>query len=573
MKKFILISMSIVLVSCDGGLSSLFPKLVMNSSSLSVKVGSSVNIEWAGENISNCNASGAWSGSKNLSGSENIVIEKGGTNQFSISCQDLSGNAFQESLTIIGEEIFSGRVIDGYIRGATVYIDQNNNLELDEEEEYTTTDNEGLFELTYKQGILVTEGGIDLITGNQVDDLALTLPIYEYNKSVTVTPLTSLQMHLNSPSDLNLALGIDKNIDLSDLDPEAMKNVDQVYAYIYEKGNQVAILAMGMHAFMADDNPDQKMTHDAFYAIAKVLEDEVINKKAVVNLESAQFIENVIDYFAEDQFKKNPNLNIDKFALSNMKQVISSFIPMIELKSDDYATSAIFDFSTSTFLSDLRDLNQGTNIEKIIDAYSNPALYLSSNKNIGINALNPNTDLDFTNLLSLPYVNGESINDDASSSDSKVFKASYILSSDDETQPIQLINLRNEDGLIYSDIMVDPSIHGYESLSSFEIRIKSGQGLSFNEDSIMIDQLGYSMSNLTANNQLKSVWVSPLTKNSLGQGKIGELVFSVDNLSGTTNELILETNLVGGTNGDFESEESGLIENKFMLSASYSSTE
>ena len=186
MKKFILVSASIILVSCDGGLSSLFPKLLMSSSSLSAKVGTSVNIEWIGENISNCNASGAWSGNKNLSGSENIIIEKAGSNQFSISCQDLSGNAFQESLTIIGEEIFSGRVIDGYIRGATVYIDQNNNLELDDEEEYTTTDNEGLFELTYKQGVLITEGGIDLITGNHVDDLALTLPLYEYNNFFTI---------------------------------------------------------------------------------------------------------------------------------------------------------------------------------------------------------------------------------------------------------------------------------------------------------------------------------------------------------------------------------------------------
>ena len=571
MKKFILVSVSIVLVSCDGGLSSLFPKLLMSTSSLSAKVGTSVNIEWIGENISNCNASGAWSGNKNLSGSENIIIEKAGSNQFSISCQDLSGNAFQESLTIIGEEIFSGRVIDGYIRGATVYIDQNNNLELDEEEEYTTTDNEGLFELTYKQGILISQGGIDLITGNHVDDLALTLPLYEYNKFFTITPLTSLQIHLNSPSNLNLALGIDKNIDLSELDPEAMKNVDQVYAYIYEKGNQVAILAMGMHAFMSEENPDQKMTHDAFYAIAKVLENELINNQTVVNLESPQFIENVIDYFAEDQFNKNPNMSIDKFALSNMKQVISSFIPMIELKSDDYATSAIFDFSTSTFLSDLRDLNRGINTAKILDAYSNPALYLSSNKNIGINALDSNTDLDFTNLLSFTDVSGESIIDESSSSDSKVFEPSYTLNSNDETQPIQLTNLRNEGDLIYSDIMIDPSIYGYESLSSFEIRVKSGQGLTLNEDSIMIDQLGYSMSNLTANNQLKSVWVSPLTKNSLEQGKIGELIFSVNNLNGIKNELILETNLVGGTNGDFESEESGLIENRFILSTSYSS--
>ena len=244
---------------------------------------------------------------------------------------------------------------------------------------------------------------------------------------------------------------------------------------------------------------------------------------------------------------------------------------MIELKSDDYATSAIFDFSTSTFLSDIRDLNGGINTENILDAYSNPALYLSSNKNIGINALNPNNDLDFTNLLSFTDVSGESIIDESSSSDSKVFEPSYTLNSNDETQPIQLTNLRNEGDLIYSDIMIDPSKYGYESLSSFEIIVKSGQGLSLNEDSIMIDQLGYSMSNLTANNQLKSVWVSPLTKNSLEQGKIGELIFSVNNLNGIKNELILETNLVGGTNGDFESEESGLIENRFILSTSYSS--
>ena len=571
MKKIILLSTSLFLMSCDGGIASLFPKLLMSSNLMSVNVGTSININWSGENINDCFASGAWAGSKDISGSENILIEKGGPNEFSISCKDLSGNKFQETLIVNGEKIFSGRVIDGYIRGATVYIDQNNNLELDETEQYTNTDNEGFFELTFKQGVLVSEGGIDLITGNLVDNLALTLPLYHYNEFLMVTPLTSLRMHFNKPSNLNLALGIDNNIDLSELDPEAMKNVDQVYSYIYEKGNQIAILAMGMHAFMSDNSYGNELTHDAFFSIATVLENEYINNQQRVDFESPQFIEDVIDYYVDDHFNKNPDINIDKFAVSKMKQVMSSFIPMIELKNDDYVTSAIFDFSTSTFLSDLRDLRNGINVDKIINAYEeNMALYLSSNKNIDINNLDPNAKLDFTNLLSVSDKNNQTLVNDPSSSDTRIFKTSYSLNSMDETQPIQLANLRNENGLIYSDIIVDPSVYGYESLSSFEIRVKSGQGVIFDSDSIRIDQLGYNMNNLTTDNGLKSVWVSPLTKNSLDQGKVGVLAFAIDSSRGDSNQLIFETNLVGGTKDDFESQESGLTKNVFLLTASHS---
>ncbi|MGL9621324.1 VCBS domain-containing protein [Bradyrhizobium sp. U531] len=77
--------------------------------------------------------------------------------------------------------------IDGYIGGATVFADANNNGILDAGEAYTTTRADGSFTLAGGSGPLVSIGGVDISTGLQVAGV-LRAP----EGSTVITPLTTL---------------------------------------------------------------------------------------------------------------------------------------------------------------------------------------------------------------------------------------------------------------------------------------------------------------------------------------------------------------------------------------------
>jgi len=275
MKKIHLLLLMLFLTSCDAGigtgfLSKLMPKLLFSSTSLSTEVGTNITLNWTSENTTSCTASGAWSGSKEPSGSENIDINTAGSNEFFLTCQGPSNKTASSSLIVYGQKIFTGRVIDGYIRDAKVYIDRNNNFINDENEPFTYSDNEGLFELQYQPGTIISEGGFDILTGNLVDKLTLSLPLYGYSEYKTVTPLTSLLTFFENRTNLNLSLGIDSSIDLSLIDPEAMKNEGPVYAYLYEKGNQIALLGLGIQVFAEGQYGNSDRSEMAFESIASI---------------------------------------------------------------------------------------------------------------------------------------------------------------------------------------------------------------------------------------------------------------------------------------------------------------
>ncbi|MDP2282677.1 MAG: hypothetical protein Q8L06_00950, partial [Pseudohongiella sp.] len=119
-----------------------------------------------------------------------------------------------------------GTAIDGYVSGATIFIDVNNNGEHDIGEPITTTDSKGDFvfnEDVLPEGILIGKGGIDLATG-QAFQGKMTAP----GGAAVISPLTTLvqQMMSNQPGksqaavedDIFRALDIPR-VDLSSFDP------------------------------------------------------------------------------------------------------------------------------------------------------------------------------------------------------------------------------------------------------------------------------------------------------------------------------------------------------------------
>jgi 2',3'-cyclic-nucleotide 2'-phosphodiesterase (5'-nucleotidase family) len=97
-------------------------------------------------------------------------------------------NANSSSSSTASRPTAAGTVIDGYISGATVFIDVNGNGQLDAGEPSTTTDAQGNFSLPADvTGTLIAFGGTDVSTGLEFKG-ALKAPA----GATVVTPLTTL---------------------------------------------------------------------------------------------------------------------------------------------------------------------------------------------------------------------------------------------------------------------------------------------------------------------------------------------------------------------------------------------
>jgi Domain of unknown function (DUF4347)/RTX calcium-binding nonapeptide repeat (4 copies)/FG-GAP-like repeat/Calx-beta domain len=139
----------------------------------------------------------------------------------------------------------TGVVIDGYISGATLFLDANKNGIKDPNEPSTTTDSSGKFnldipfdifdknkngEIDPEEGNLVAIGGTDTATG-----LPLETPVTAPPDSTVVTLLTSLIADLtdkgiepeSAQSLVKAAFGLAADIDLTTLDPILATNTNQ----------------------------------------------------------------------------------------------------------------------------------------------------------------------------------------------------------------------------------------------------------------------------------------------------------------------------------------------------------
>lgn len=122
-----------------------------------------------------------------------------------------------------GNGITHGKVVDGYIAGATVFADANGNLTWDEGEARTVTDAQGNFTLADAQGSLVATGGTDIAT-----NLAFTGMMIAPEGATIINPITTLQETLirqgqstdQAQATISTAFGISvANLDVDQRDP------------------------------------------------------------------------------------------------------------------------------------------------------------------------------------------------------------------------------------------------------------------------------------------------------------------------------------------------------------------
>ena len=247
MKKIILITSSIsLLVACGGGGGTSAPSPSISFTTTStyprITVGALVNLTWSATNSESCEASGLWSGTKSVGGSEDVYINNLGDNKFTIQCTGAGGSS-TASLVWQSYRMTYGKVVDGYIRQADVFIDIDDNWTLTSaSEDLAISNNEGRFYIPYTDGNLVSIGGTDLDSEVLLDKFLMTHKLTGYSDFKTITPVTSVAAFMEDSSLINEVLGIDASIDVLAFDPVPNKGDGGINDYLYEKGNQLTIL-------------------------------------------------------------------------------------------------------------------------------------------------------------------------------------------------------------------------------------------------------------------------------------------------------------------------------------------
>jgi hypothetical protein len=394
-----------IITSCGGGGggggSDPLPQLIravissFTSTSMSTEVGSSIDLSWSSTNSSSCNASGAWSGSKPSNGSETINISTAGTSTYTLTCIGEGGNA-TSSIQIEGYRNIVGVTVDGYISGASIFIDTDNDYALDSSETSTTSSTDGSFTIKYANGVLASLGGQDVDTQTQLDNLLLIRDLSGYTESsFMITPVTSVAHFMPSQNIYNL-LGLDSDLDIYTTDPVANIGSGAGYDLLYEKGNQLTILAYSLQNISNDLNSSMDSTADYFKAISDEIALEYTDTEAAVNIEKGAFIEKVIDNLITAK-----SLTIDASNKANAVKALSSVIPVIGIKATNDLTASVLRFSTNKFQNDFLSIVKGTADQSVITSYTSDVLnYIAADQNINASDIQP-TILAFADAVSL----------------------------------------------------------------------------------------------------------------------------------------------------------------------------
>ena len=352
----------------------------------------------------------------------------------------------------------NGFVSKGPLKGATAFIDLNNNNSLDAGETSVTTLADGSYLLssstaTARVVAISTDATVDMSSGAAVGNLTLTAPA----GATMVTPLTTLvdQSPDLTVEELKTALGI--TVDPLTFNPFAA-GADADQAVAAEKAAQQITGVLTTTTKLTGGDAA------AFSAAVKGLA-AALDTGAAVNLADAAVITSVLDSAALETGKTISDANKQKFAASiaNVNQVLEDvLVSGVNLSSSDIknALATVNQFSetvaaldTSDLSVDLADAAFGgfDDIETVKSALSNPAP----------------TDISMSGLL-------------ISSDSNTIGTASATdLDSNGDANTDIVFSLLGDDKAFFSIdqntgvLTVDKTVAGYDDKSSFSIVIKA----------------------------------------------------------------------------------------------------
>jgi len=457
LKNTFLFLSTFIIVSCGGGGGGggsptpalLFPSITFSTSSSSVLIDGTTTLTWSSTNSSSCSAS--WTSQTSTSGTETITISNAGNNTFSISCIGEGGSS-NKSLTVEGYRNTTGVIVDGYVTGANVFIDEDENWTLDASESSTTSDNEGKFTIKYTNGYLVSLGGIDLDSQTALDNLLLTHKLTGHTDFKVVTPLTSVAAFMNDASNTNAALGIDSEINIATFDPVANKGDGGVNDFLYEKGNQLTVLAYALQNITNDLKTTTDSTQDYFKAISEEIEAEYTETSSKVDIETEAFIIKALDNIIAAKA-----LTISDEAMTNTSKALSGVMPVIEVKSRNDLTTSVVRFAISTLQTDIKNIANGSASAETIASYKSDVLnYIAKDQDIDSNEITPDINAIADSVSTNEDTN---ITINVLANDSFISSSPYVLSALNGSHGLVEVSDNN---IIYSP---DSDFNGSDSFS------------------------------------------------------------------------------------------------------------
>jgi serralysin len=379
--KFIIFTI-VIIASCSGSGSKPLPTVNLVADPTSLPLGNTSTFSWTSTNSNSCSAT--WTSQTSISGSELVTINNLGNNTYSISCIG-DGGTNSASVIVEGYKETDGVVVDGYISGAEVCIDEDDSWTCDANENLTTSDNEGKFTIRYANGNLVSIGGTDLDSQTLLDNLLITHKLTGHSDFKAVTPVTSIAAFMVDASLVNAALGIDSSIDVFTFDPVENKGDGGINDYLYEKGNQLTILAFALQNITNNLNTTTETTQDYFKAITEEIEKEYTQTETKVDIETEAFVTKAFDNIITAK-----SVTIAETAKANAAKALAGVLPVIEVKSSDDLTTAVIRFALSTLQTDILAIANGTAAAETVTSYTSDVLvYIAEDQDIDADEIAP----------------------------------------------------------------------------------------------------------------------------------------------------------------------------------------
>jgi hypothetical protein len=358
------------------------PTVNLSADPTSVLLNGTSTLTWSSSNTSTCSAS--WTTQTGTSGSEVVTISGAGNNNFSISCSG-DGGTRSASVSVEGYRNTDGVVVDGYISGAEVCIDEDESWTCDSSENSTTSDNDGKFTIKYANGSLVSIGGTDLDSQTLLDNLLITHKLSGHSDFKAVTPVTSVAAFMTDSSAVNAALGIDSSIDVFTFDPVFNKGDGGINDYLYEKGNQLTVLAYALQNITNNLNTTTETTQDYFKAITEEIEKEYTETETKVDIETEVFVTKALDNVIAAK-----SVTIDETAKTNTTKALANVLPIIKVKSSNDLTTSIIRFAVSTLQDDIQAIANGSSSTETVTSYTGDIYnYIANDQNIDVNEIIP----------------------------------------------------------------------------------------------------------------------------------------------------------------------------------------
>ena len=232
---------------------------------------------------------------------------------------------------------------------------------------------------------MVSIGGTDLDSQTLLDNLLITHKLTGHSDFKAVTPVTSVAAFMEDASLVNVALGIDASIDVFTFDPVANKGDGGINDYLYEKGNQLTVLAFALQNITNNLNTTTETTQDYFKAITEEIEKEYTETETKVDIETEAFITKAIDNVIAAK-----SVTIDETAKANVTKALSGMLPIIQVKSSDDLTIGVIRFAVSTLQTDIQAIANGTATAETVTGYTEDLLnYIAEDQSIDSSEIAP----------------------------------------------------------------------------------------------------------------------------------------------------------------------------------------